>query len=485
MPKIVISYRRADSEAIAGRIRDRLANEFGADSIFMDIDSVPIGANFRDYIANALRHTDILLAIIGERWLGHREGTTRIQNPSDLVRIEVETALQLGIPVWPVLIGDVQMPSADELPQSLHDLPDFNAAFVDIGRDFHIHMDRLIRQINLALDKSASAASSVPVSIFSSERGHSDEPVTRSSPDLEQKIPAVSPTDAKGASLVKRKAAVAGVCFGVLAIVASVWLLVADNRPSERVSASPNMSDASSGPTLDPAMVKVKSAPPPAKVEPDSAKVDSGPITPGPKKIMLASLDGVPVNLPVPAGFCDLTENEPADKRMLDMLRGLVGKSGNFLLGMYADCEQLFDWRDNKRALLDDYAQYQAQIVPTPEPVHQTCATMRNQGDKILGDQLPDIKARVESTLSNVKVNQTSLIGVLAEDSNACYAAMLQKMRTEVNTDKTQVIVFAIMLVKGIPLFLYRFSEYRRWDTFNALVTNVKGDVAAVIAANP
>jgi hypothetical protein len=78
MSKIVISYRRADSEAMAGRIRDRLANEFGEDSVFMDIDSIPIGVNFRDYIAEALKDTDILLVIIGQRWLGDQGGRARV-----------------------------------------------------------------------------------------------------------------------------------------------------------------------------------------------------------------------------------------------------------------------------------------------------------------------------------------------------------------------------------------------------------------------
>jgi hypothetical protein len=54
MAKIVISYRRADSTAITGRIRDRLADHYGDDSVFMDIDNIPIGMDFRNQIKSVL-----------------------------------------------------------------------------------------------------------------------------------------------------------------------------------------------------------------------------------------------------------------------------------------------------------------------------------------------------------------------------------------------------------------------------------------------
>jgi len=148
MPKIVISYRRRDSEAIAGRIRDRLVGRYGTQSVFMDIDSIPLVVNFREYIADALRHTDVFLAIIGPRWCGDGEDKVRIDHASDPVRIEVEKALELKIPVWPVLVNDAEMPNRSILPESIQELADHNAAFVSSGRDFHPHMDRLIRQID-------------------------------------------------------------------------------------------------------------------------------------------------------------------------------------------------------------------------------------------------------------------------------------------------------------------------------------------------
>src|SRR5262249_39625905 len=115
-------------------------------------------------------------------------------------------------------------------------------------------------------------------------------------------------------------------------------------------------------------------------------------------------------------------------------------KSGNKLLSMSADCRQLTDWRAHKRSLLNDYGQYQASIArmdkPTVEPIKETCATLRAQADKMVAEQAPDIKSRVESALEKVKINETLFVGILAESTAACYGGL--SLRTEAGTDNTQ-----------------------------------------------
>ena len=201
-----------------------------------------------------------------------------------------------------------------------------------------------------------------------------------------------------------------------------------------------------------------------------------------------ATIGGVFINLPPPGGFCELSPDNRSDERMITTLTGLLEKSGNKLLAMSANCRQLADWRDGHRQLLDDYAQYQTPIAsmdkPPSETVAQTCATLRQQGNQILANQLPDIKARVESTLSKIKMNETSYLGVLAEEPNACYAGLVQKIHTEAGTDKTQITVFAISLIKNKSVFTYRFSVYQNANTPNDVLGKIKGDVAALLAVN-
>jgi hypothetical protein len=74
MPHITISYRRADSDATAGRIRDRLADYYGAESIFIDIDSIPVGVDFREQIKRELSKNDALLVVVGPKWRGAGKG---------------------------------------------------------------------------------------------------------------------------------------------------------------------------------------------------------------------------------------------------------------------------------------------------------------------------------------------------------------------------------------------------------------------------
>jgi hypothetical protein len=62
MAKIIISYRRADSQAMAGRIFDRLIAHYGEKAVFMDIDAIPFGIDFRKHIADALAQGTVLVA---------------------------------------------------------------------------------------------------------------------------------------------------------------------------------------------------------------------------------------------------------------------------------------------------------------------------------------------------------------------------------------------------------------------------------------
>jgi hypothetical protein len=159
--KILISYRRADSEAIAGRIRDQLAGRYGEDSVFMDVDNIPFGSDFRERIKVALTESDVLIAIVGTQWLGAGEsGHCRINDDTDLVRVEIETALQECVPVIPLVIGTAKMPDALQLPDSLKKFAFINAAPIDIGRDFHQDMERLFR----VLDGAAKSTGALPSS---------------------------------------------------------------------------------------------------------------------------------------------------------------------------------------------------------------------------------------------------------------------------------------------------------------------------------
>lgn len=121
---VFISYRREETASYAGRLYDRLADRFGEDSVFMDVNSIAIGVDFTTAVVEAVSRCNILFALIGQRWIAitDSKGKRRIDNPGDFVRIEIETALQRDVWVVPVLVDGAVLPRSDDLPRSLRSL---------------------------------------------------------------------------------------------------------------------------------------------------------------------------------------------------------------------------------------------------------------------------------------------------------------------------------------------------------------------------
>jgi len=141
--KIFISYRRDDSASDTGRIYDRLVQEFGRDNIFKDVDSIPFGVDFAQYIDQEVGRCQVLLVVMGKNWI-----TPRLQNPDDFVRLEIESALGRNIPVVPVFLeGVTAPPPRDQLPESLHPLIRRNGTQVGHDPRFHADMDRLVKRL--------------------------------------------------------------------------------------------------------------------------------------------------------------------------------------------------------------------------------------------------------------------------------------------------------------------------------------------------
>lgn len=151
---IFISYRRADSQATAGRIHEKLVERFGAETVFMDVDNIPPGEDFAEYYNNWLKDkAALVLIIIGKTWatLKTKDDESvlpRLHQEDDHVRIEVATALGMNqLKVIPVLIDDAEMPQKADLPESLHRLPQLNASKVRQDPDFKSDIKRLITVI--------------------------------------------------------------------------------------------------------------------------------------------------------------------------------------------------------------------------------------------------------------------------------------------------------------------------------------------------
>jgi hypothetical protein len=145
---IFISYRRSDTRQMAGRIYDRLRDEFTAAEIFFDIDSIPPGANFRQFISGAVRASAIMLLLIGDRW--RRRERMRwfgLQPHVDFVHTEIELALEFGLPILPLLVDGAEMPEERELPRSIAEVALANAILIRSGKEFRTDMEKVLDEV--------------------------------------------------------------------------------------------------------------------------------------------------------------------------------------------------------------------------------------------------------------------------------------------------------------------------------------------------
>jgi hypothetical protein len=156
--KIFINYRRGDDPGFAQALFARLEQVFSPDQLFMDVDNIEPGLNFEHVLKEQIAACDVLISVIGKNWIGAEDerGSRRLDNPGDFVRIEIESALQLGKRVIPVLVGQAQMPRAEQLPDGMKSLATRNAVRLTHER-FRSDAQGLINALQRALKYAEDA----------------------------------------------------------------------------------------------------------------------------------------------------------------------------------------------------------------------------------------------------------------------------------------------------------------------------------------
>jgi formylglycine-generating enzyme required for sulfatase activity len=162
--KVFISYRRDDSAGHAGRVHDRLEREFGRDLLFMDVDSIQLGADFVEVLSTEVAKCDVLLAVIGPNWIDARDdaGHRRIDSEHDFVRVEIAAALKRSIPVIPILLEGTRVPGPEQLPDDLKGLTRRNGLDVRHA-SFHSDMDKLVHGLRGSIAAPTQGPSTAPL----------------------------------------------------------------------------------------------------------------------------------------------------------------------------------------------------------------------------------------------------------------------------------------------------------------------------------
>jgi hypothetical protein len=153
---IFVCYRRQDAADSVDRICDALETDFPADAIYRDLDSIPVGTDFPLHVRRAISECTVALIVIGPSWLNAADanGRRRLDDPSDYLRVEIETALRMpDVVVIPVFVREARMPAEHELPESLRPLTRRNGLAVRPRP----HFDSDIARLKVALHDAIAA----------------------------------------------------------------------------------------------------------------------------------------------------------------------------------------------------------------------------------------------------------------------------------------------------------------------------------------
>jgi predicted glycoside hydrolase/deacetylase ChbG (UPF0249 family) len=189
---IFVSYRRQESKHFAGRLYDRLAHRFGKGQVFIDVDAIELGVDFAEAISRAVAACQVLLAVIGPSWLTitDEQGRRRLDDPDDIVRLEVEAALARDVRVIPILVEGAHMPRRDDLPDSLTGLARRNPLLIR-HESFSDDAGRLVRAIERVLVPIPG-----PAAVHQSPSlGEAVSPVIPRADEAAQQGPAPAPGD--------------------------------------------------------------------------------------------------------------------------------------------------------------------------------------------------------------------------------------------------------------------------------------------------
>ena len=187
---IFLSYRREDAAPYARLLQFQLRERFPGVQVFMDLDSIEAGLPFAKVIRDAVDTCTVLVALIGRQWvtIADEEGNRRLDNPRDYVRLEVQTALERGVRVIPVLVDGARPPREQQLPAGLQELAGLNALELSYGR-YEYDAGRLLDQIQRVLAVAHDPAAAGLQAAEDAGRQAREEPGRKAQPDAEDKAP--------------------------------------------------------------------------------------------------------------------------------------------------------------------------------------------------------------------------------------------------------------------------------------------------------
>lgn len=306
MPAIYISYRKEDTQGAAAHLYKNLCEAFGRKAVFMDVAAGQPGRDLRDVVDDHLVSCAAVLVIIGKDWVNARDesGQRRLDNPSDLVRIETAAALTQELPVIPVLVQGAGMLQPGELPPDVADLA-FRNPVTLLQSQWGSDVETLVTLLRSLVRGQAPDAPAAPM--FADTSGNSGAAGTAAAPAarVARPQPVGKPP---WRTMLAAAVAIVVMAGGVYAFMAS------RPRPADKASATPPGPAATVAKAGQPAPA---SAPAPAPAPALTAPVPTAPATAMPTPVRAAATSVEPTKAateqrPGPAATAEAAPASPA-----------------------------------------------------------------------------------------------------------------------------------------------------------------------------
>ena len=162
--KLFINYRRADEGVFVELLRTHFMNRYGRENVFMDFDSIPHFTRFADFIKFKIAESDVIVVMIGPRWLETIREREASGEP-DFVRIEIVEALRLNKPIAPIAIQGARVPDPKTVPADLRPLFDLNTAEIKQGRDLLNNIDGLMASLDALAEDDGIVPPAAPIPV--------------------------------------------------------------------------------------------------------------------------------------------------------------------------------------------------------------------------------------------------------------------------------------------------------------------------------
>lgn len=155
LPRVYMAYRDRHSGQMARQVELELKKKIEHLQMDSHYGSIPLGQTAPEYFRDRMEFSSAVLVFM-DKWFDefiNSDDDRLIDDPKDWLRLQIEVALELDIPIIPILVNGADMPMGDELPESVRPITTRQAIRM-AEQYFTDDIEALARAVNFALEQA-------------------------------------------------------------------------------------------------------------------------------------------------------------------------------------------------------------------------------------------------------------------------------------------------------------------------------------------